>query len=142
MTSRHEGRHAGARDERRAAGFLYVEVLLGLVILSMALLAVVPLFIMAARENATAGDLTFASTTCRDKVEELKAVEYAELKAGEDVVTQRTLSFDRKWVVKADDPHPGLKTVTVSVTSRRSRGFGSTRSASISFYRVETKNED
>jgi type II secretory pathway pseudopilin PulG len=134
MLSRPDGPQTDAKE---AQGFLYVEVLVGLMVLSLVLLSIVPLFILAARENTTASDLTFAMTAAQDKAEELKAEDYDTLAAGSDVLTLRTMSYDRTWTVTADSPHPGMTTVTVAVAPRRENGYGSTQSASVSFYRVE-----
>ena len=117
-------------------GFLYVEVLVSLFVFSIAMLAIVPLFIAASTENAAAQDLTFATAIAQDKAEGLKIDDYSTLANGNDELVVHGIPFDRAWTVVNDTPHAGMKTVTVTVTPQRSQSFGRIRSATVSFYRV------
>jgi type II secretory pathway pseudopilin PulG len=117
-------------------GFLYVEVLASLFIFSIAMLAIVPLFVTASTENAAAQDLTFATAIAQDKAEAMKIEDYSTLANGSDELVVHGIAFDRTWAVVNDTPHAGMKTVTVTVTPQRSQSFGRTRSATVSFYRV------
>jgi type II secretory pathway pseudopilin PulG len=127
-----------ATGERREQGFLLAELLVALGLLAIALLAMTPLFVIAGRQNAAAGDLTFAATMAQEKAESLKSTPYTSLAAGSDVVAQRRASYDRAWTVAADSPHPGMKTVTVTVTPRRteSGSLGAKRTVTVVYYRV------
>jgi len=117
-------------------GFLYVEVLVSLFIFSIAMLAIVPLFVAASTENAAAQDLTFATAIAQDRAEALKIASYSTLANGNDELVVHGIAFDRTWGVVNDTPHAGMKTVTVTVTPQRSQAFGRARSATVSFYRV------
>jgi len=116
---------------------MYVEVLLAMALMSFVLLATAPMFIMAAQENAAAGDETYAMTATHDKVEELKREPYDALISGQDEVIFNSIGYDRVWVVSDDDPHPGMRTITVTVTPRRaSNNFGGNRIAEMRVYRA------
>jgi len=123
--------------ERREQGFMYVEVMAAMVILAFALLAAAPMFILAARENASAGDMTFAATLAHDRAETMKRLPYALLATGHDNPVLREMRFLRTWVVEDDTPHPGMRTVTVTVTPQRILTMGDNRVATVRFYRVD-----
>ena len=127
-----------ATKDRDQHGFLLAELLVALGLLAIALLAMTPLFVVAGRQNAAAGDMTFTATMAQEKAESLKSTAYASLAAGSDVVTQRKATYDRAWTVATDSPHPGMKTVTVTVTPRRhdSGALGSNRVVTVVYYRV------
>ena len=118
------------------SGFLLIEVLAALALLSIALLAMTPMFVMAGRQNTAAGDITFATNMARDKAETLKATAYSALTPGSDSLKLRGVGFVRSWTVTNDSPHTGMKTVVVTVTPRRGRNFGVNRTARVSTYRV------
>ena len=120
----------------RQDGFLYVEVLVSMFILSLALLALVPMFVTAAAENSAAQDHTFAAALAQAKIEELKVTDFDTLADGNDSVASHGISFTRTWAVSDDTPHAGMKTMTVTVTPVRNQTFGQSRSAVVSFYRA------
>ena len=93
-------------DVSRNGGFLYIEVLVCLVILGTALLAIVPLFVLSAKENAVASDLTFSMAATQSKAEELKWLSYSALSSGNDVLKLRSMNFDRTWTVTVDSCTP------------------------------------
>ena len=98
-----------AQDERaRQQGFMYVEVLASMVILSFALLAIAPMFILAGSENAAARDQTFATAIANDQAESLKLAAFDDVVSGSDEVTIRSMTYDRTWAVDDDTPHPGM----------------------------------
>ena len=74
------------------------------------------------------------SVIAQDKVEDLKTA--STIVTGTDSIVERNVRFDRVWTVSANTPHPGLSTVTVTVTPQRSDFFGRPRSFSMSFYRA------
>lgn len=117
-------------------GFLLVEVLAALALLAVALLAMSPMFVMAGKQNAAASDMTFATSIAQEKAESLKATHYLALAAGSDSLRLRGVSFDRAWTVQNDTPHPGIKTVTVTVTPTRQKNYGAIRVARVTYYRV------
>ena len=117
---------ARPRDER---GFLYLEVLVGVALMGVSLLAIAPAFLLAAKNSAISADVTLASVIATDKVEELRSIEYNSLPAGTTVenVDIENTSYTRTWVFEDDVPQIGLKRVTVTVEPRRRRGDGATR---------------
>ena len=125
-------------QRHRDDGYFLVEVLLALAVLAFVLLAATPQFIRASQQNAGASDLTFATTMAEDKAEELKRAPYAALGGGSDVVRLRSLDFDRVWTVQTGVPFANMRTVTVTVTSRRLKGFGGNHATTLQFVRVPT----
>jgi len=121
------------------AGFLYVESLVALLILSFVLLAMVPLFVMAAREGAASADITLVTTFAQDKADELKMGDYDALTAGADTMIIGGLTYARAWTIDSDVPQPGMKTIAVTVTPSRGEGgrHGGDRTYQMSFFRVE-----
>jgi len=115
---------------------MYVEVLISMVLLGFVLIATAPMFVLAGRENAAAADQTFATTLAHDRAEAMKRMGYWEMTTGSDVVKQRSVSYQRSWVVELDKPHAGMRTVTVTVTPQRAKGHGGKRIAKIAFYRA------
>jgi len=129
---------SSSQTRAAAAGFLYIEALLAVTMLAVVLVGLAPMFVLATRENASAGDLTYAATLATDRAETLKATAYTALVAGtnEEAFKQRAIRFTRTTVVADNSPHPGMKTVTVSVSSERRVNFGQKRLATVRFYRV------
>jgi type II secretory pathway pseudopilin PulG len=117
-------------------GSFLLEVLAAMALLAMALLAVVPMFLLASRENAAASDLTFATTSAYDRAETLKRVAYTALAGGQDTVQLRLIKFSRVWTIDNDVPYPGMKRVTVTVTPARRSPHGENRVAVVRFHRV------
>jgi prepilin-type N-terminal cleavage/methylation domain-containing protein len=56
---------------RRARGLTLIEVLLALAILALSLLALIPMFTLGAKANASSQDLGIANALAREKLEEL-----------------------------------------------------------------------
>ena len=125
--------------QRPDAGFLYVEVLVGLAIFGMAMLAVVPMFLLGIQGNAAAHDMTYASSLAQEKAESVRATAYDEVAAGsgEETITMRSVSYVRSYLVVEDSPHPGMKTVTINVVPVRAKRPGVSASSTLSFYHVE-----
>jgi len=117
-------------------GFLYIELLVSMMVLSLALLAIVPMFVMAQAENAAAQDFTFAVAIAQAKVEELKGGDFDGLSGGSDSIVAHGIPFTRSWTVTNDSPYSGMKSMTVTVTPIRNQTFGQSRSAILTFRRV------
>ena len=126
------------REPDREAGFLYVEVLVGLVILGVGLLAIVPMFVMASHSGASAIDRTTGTMLALEKAEELRGTAYAALSAGTvtETLEVRGINYRLTSVVSDDTPHPGMKTVLVRVVPLREYRLGSFGTAEVSFYHV------
>ena len=122
-------------ERKLEQGSMYIEAMIALTVLAMALIAIAPLFVLAARENAYAGELTVATTLAQAKAEQLTAEVYADLADDSDSVKVRDMRYERSWTVAADAPHPGIKTVTITVTPERPTA-GPNTSATVSLYRI------
>jgi hypothetical protein len=117
---------------------MYVEVLLALSLLAVSLLAIVPLFVLAARGNAASADLTFAATLAQHKAEELRSLGYSGLTAGsgKQSVNVRSMEYNLTWQIVDDTPQPGMKQVRVLVVPLRPDLIGNARNMEINFYVV------
>jgi len=98
---------------RNQRGFTLLEVLISIIILSVALLALAGLQIISIRGNAFGGTMTEAITLGRDKIEDLKRDDWNNVAAGNDVQTVRGISFARSWAVQTAGQ---TKEVTVTVS--------------------------
>jgi type II secretion system protein I len=129
----------GPQSCRDQQGFMYVEVLVGMAVLAFALLSIIPMFVMAARTNGASSDMTFAATLMHDKAEELRLADFDTLTTvnAQETLKMRAMSFQRTWSIQEDTPHPGMKTITVSVRPVRKDKLGSPRPVQVRFYRVQ-----
>jgi prepilin-type N-terminal cleavage/methylation domain-containing protein len=94
-------------------GFTLLEVLISIIILSVALLALAGLQIISIRGNAFGGTMTEAITLARDKIEDLKRDDWDNVAAGNDLQTVRGISYARNWAVQTAGQ---TKEVTVTVS--------------------------
>lgn len=123
-------------NTRNETGFLYVEALVAMLLLAFTLLATAPMLVLGARENASAGDLTFATTIANDRAEALKRMTTAAMTSGNDVIVHRNIRYTRTWVITDNTPHPGMRRATVTVTPQRQKTHGGTKVTTITFYRA------
>ena len=119
-----------------ARGFTYTELLIALALLSVGLLAVLPLVLRGASSNAASRDLTVAATLAAEKAEALKAAAFAGLASGSDTVVVAPVTFQRAWKVELDTPAVGFKTVTVNVTGARTSAVGPRATVTLRFFRA------
>ena len=95
-------------------GFTLLEVLVGLVLLAISILAIAAMQFTAIRSNHFSGSLTQAAILAEDKMEELKNIPYANVNTGSDSVTIAGISFARQYNV-VEDAGNFAKTITVTV---------------------------
>ncbi len=105
------------RRAKESSGFSLIEVLIALVVLSIALLGMASLMSSATKYNASGGRLTEATTLAQDKLETLRITPWIQIvssAAADALVGSRGTNYTRSWVVvaNADDT---LKTVTLTV---------------------------
>jgi prepilin-type N-terminal cleavage/methylation domain-containing protein len=93
-------------------GFTLLEVLISIIILSVALLALAGLQIISIRGNAFGGTMTEAITLARDKIEDLKRDDWDNVATDDDVQVVRGINYARNWVVQTAGQ---TKEVTVTV---------------------------
>jgi len=132
---KHAVESPGAVADRTPTGVVYVEVLVAMLFLAVSLLALVPLLVTASGENASAGQLLFATTAAHDKAEELKTVAAVDLATGSETLWDGPVTYTRSWVVSSDTPATGMTAVTVTVRPEN-EPRGGARPAVVTFYRV------
>jgi type IV pilus assembly protein PilV len=81
-------------------GFTLMEVLIAIVILSVALLALAGLQIISIRGNSFGGTMTDAVTLARDKMEDLKQDDWDNVVTGNDTQVARGINYTRNWTVQ------------------------------------------
>lgn len=93
-------------------GFTFIEILIAISMIAIALLGVVSVTAMAIRGNTLSKTITTATTLAIDKMEQLKKTGYASLSSGAD--TAQSI-YIRTWTVTQDSPAAGMKTMMVTV---------------------------
>jgi type IV pilus assembly protein PilV len=99
--------------KKNQEGFTMIEVMISIIILSVALLALAGLQIISIRGNAFGGTMTEAITLARDKIEDLKRDDWDNVITGEDTQVERGISYARNWAVQMVGE---TKEVTVTIT--------------------------
>lgn len=95
-------------DSTSRRGFTLIEVLVALVVLSVALVAMIPMLLQSIRGNYFGKETTQSAAVCQDKLEELRRVPYASLAAGNDTVD----GIDRKWEIADYGDLRGIEVTT------------------------------
>jgi prepilin-type N-terminal cleavage/methylation domain-containing protein len=111
---------------RDSAGFTLVEVVVGVLLLAIGLLATVPMFLYAARENAVGGDLGSVGARAVQRMETVRGASWVSLAAGGDLESNVAGYFDDtdpdvlvRWTI-ADNVSPDpSKTVVVRAIAQR-----------------------
>ena len=103
-------------------GFSLIEVLVGLTILSIGLLALAGLMVTATKGNAAGCYMTEAATFAQDKLEELRVTSWGSVVPGSDVRQGSTgINYSRNWNVVANPlDNQRWVDITVSWTDRTS----------------------
>jgi prepilin-type N-terminal cleavage/methylation domain-containing protein len=107
------------RASIQSKGFTLLEVLITLVILSVALLGLAGLMATTTRNNSYGGTMTEATTMAQDKLEEFKATPWARLlpttpDPGTDQRKSSTgINFARTWTIVENG---NVKTITLTVS--------------------------
>ena len=85
-------------------GFTLLEVLLVLVVFSIGILGITPLFISAPRYNQSSQAMTEAVTLAQSKFEEFRTFQYDDIADGLDNVQGGTgITFNRQWTIEIQD---------------------------------------
>jgi prepilin-type N-terminal cleavage/methylation domain-containing protein len=98
----------------KSKGFTLIEVLIALVILSVAFLGLAGLMVQTTKNNSFGGRMTEAATFAQDKLEELRAVSWVTITPGSDRKTGSAIGTDyaRNWNVATNG---NLKTITITI---------------------------
>jgi len=98
------------KDQR---GFTLMEVMISVIILSVALLALAGLQIISIRGNSFGGTMTEAITLARDRIEDMKRDDWENVASGSDTQVARGISYARNWQAQTVG---NTKEVTVTVS--------------------------
>jgi prepilin-type N-terminal cleavage/methylation domain-containing protein len=97
----------------KTKGFTLIEVLIALVILSVALLSLGGLMVQATKNNSFGGHMTEAVTFAQDKFEELKVGSWVAIIPGSDrKMGSNGIDYGRTWNVAING---NLKTITMTI---------------------------
>ena len=96
------------------AGFSLIEVLVAVVIFSIAILGLAVGAITITRANGTSQFHTAATNIAQDLQEQLKAQPYTGVASGTDTVTVQGKSYARTWVV-TENPTATFKQIDLTV---------------------------
>jgi len=106
----------------KSFGFTMIEVLIALVILSVAFLGLAGLMVQTTKNTSFGGLMTEAATFAQDKLEELRATSWNSLASfsGADSATDHPefgykVNFRRSWGVQSN-PDDTARTISVTVT--------------------------
>jgi type IV pilus assembly protein PilV len=109
-------------DSIRSNGFTLIEVLVGLIILSICLLGMASLMATTTTNNSFGGHMTEAATFAQDKLEQLRATPFGMITLNTTIkdnpVGATGITYTRSWVAVPNIPPPGntLDTITITVS--------------------------
>jgi prepilin-type N-terminal cleavage/methylation domain-containing protein len=130
------------------AGFTLIEVLIALVVLSVALVGLIPMLIHTIRGNTFGRTATEAATYSQDALEELRRAPFADLVAqcGSQTADIGTTGLRRGVVIQNADGDPGCDTdilvievCTAEAGEYDTRCFGANPVASHHFFAVRAR---
>ena len=97
----------------KSKGFSLIEILIALVILSVAFLALAGLMVQTTRNNSFGNHMTEVATLAQDKLEELRSVSWLTIIPGSDKKTGSLgTEYSRTWGVETNG---NLKTITITI---------------------------
>ena len=108
------------RPLKNEKGFTLIEVLLGISIFAVGLMAIAAMQISAIKVNSSANYLTERTTYAQDKLEELTALSYtdANLASGTTHTDTSNPDFTITWTVIDDNPVTNSKYITITSSAR------------------------
>jgi type IV pilus assembly protein PilV len=107
------------KEKIKSQGFSLIEVLIALVILSVALLALASLMVQTTKNNSFGCHMTEAATYARDQLENLRISLWANVVTGNDVRLGSTgTSYARSWIVVPNGapPNDTIKEITITIS--------------------------
>ena len=110
---------------KNSRGFTLTEVLIAVVVLSVGLLGMFAMTITTIRSISFSNKHTTAATLAQDKMEDIRNKSYANVTAANYPVDDYSNipdypQFKRTVTINPDNPVPGTKTVTVTVSWKKS----------------------
>jgi type IV pilus assembly protein PilV len=103
---------------KKSNGFTLIEVLVALVILSIALLSLAGLMVSTTRNNAGGAHLTEAATLAQDALERLRLAQplpSTDIATTYNTTTVAPSGIQYTWGWTASNPVPSLETITITV---------------------------
>jgi type IV pilus assembly protein PilV len=95
-------------------GYTLLEVLIGIALLSLGLLAVTQMQIMTIKTNTSANQKTTAIALAQDQIETLRMRPYITI--GDAPLSDSSGIYTRAWTVENNTPANNMKRVTVTVS--------------------------
>jgi len=104
----------------KSKGFTLIEILIAMIILSIAFLGLAGLMIQTTKNNSFGGHITEAATVAQDKLEELRSTSWVAITAGSDRMSVNGMNFNRNWTIVpnaivAPYTEPTLNTITIVI---------------------------
>jgi prepilin-type N-terminal cleavage/methylation domain-containing protein len=106
------------REKIRPQGFSLIEVLIALVILSVAFLALASLMVQTTKNNSFGGHMTEAATFAQDQLENLRISSWVNVVTGNDVRQGSTgINYARSWIVVSNvaPPNDTIKEIRITI---------------------------
>lgn len=94
-------------------GFSLVEVMVGLVLMTIGVLGMAGLTVTVTQANRGATNWTRADQVLHEKIEEFQTADYADIAAGADTTWIAGMEFARFWTVEVDTPMTGVKLIEI-----------------------------
>jgi prepilin-type N-terminal cleavage/methylation domain-containing protein len=110
-------------NKNRESGFTFIELLIALFVLTVALLAISSMVYSVMNSTSLSKETATATALMQDKMESLKHTVVASLTSGNDTIQLGNVDYLRQWSITPIPPPPTPTnarsiTVTVSWTSR------------------------
>lgn len=99
------------RGNRR--GISLVEVMVGVVLMTIGILGLAALSVTVAQANRGATNRTRADQVLHEKIEEFQTASYDDITDGDDTITVGGIAFERTWTVTDDTPMDGVKKIEI-----------------------------
>lgn len=99
------------RSDRR--GFTLIEIMVGLVLLTIGALSLAAMSATVANANRDSTNRTRADQLLHEKVEELQSMNYGDIESGDDDFDVGDIAFTVTWTVENDTPVNDVKQVTL-----------------------------
>ncbi len=99
------------RSDRR--GFTLIEIMVGLVLLTIGALSLAAMSATVANANRDSTNRTRADQLLHEKVEELQSMNYGDIESGDDDFDVGDIAFTVTWTVENDTPVNDVKRVTL-----------------------------
>jgi prepilin-type N-terminal cleavage/methylation domain-containing protein len=107
------------KKEIKSQGFSLIEVLIALVILSVAFLGLAGLMVQTTKNNSFGEHMTEAATFAQDQLENLRISSWVNVVTGNDMRQGSTgINYARSWIVVLNvaPPNDTIKEITITIS--------------------------